>query len=140
MCQPRVGAANQMFSLWRALWRPTAPASRIKSRRTAEESRTSSFYSNFLQLHCLLSTKLLSKQSSHLIFKKVFFGRCRHLVEKYSVTWVSSISGLENDVLSQDKLNKIKVNENHEIFEDHGQHENPRRKNMRSLCKYVWNT
>jgi hypothetical protein len=48
-----------------------------------------------------------------------------------------SISGLENDVLSQDKLNKIKVNENHEIFEDHGQHENPRRKNMRSLCKYV---
>jgi hypothetical protein len=27
-----------MFSLWRALWRPTAPASRTKSRQTAEES------------------------------------------------------------------------------------------------------
>ena len=27
--------------LWRALWRPTAPASRTKSRRMAEESRTS---------------------------------------------------------------------------------------------------
>jgi len=36
----RVGAANPLFSLWRALWRPTAPASRTKSRRTAEESRT----------------------------------------------------------------------------------------------------
>jgi hypothetical protein len=41
MCQGRVGAANPLFSLWRALWRPTAPASLTKSRRTAEESRTS---------------------------------------------------------------------------------------------------
>ena len=40
MCRPGVGAANPLFSLWRALWRPTAPASRPKSRRTAEESRT----------------------------------------------------------------------------------------------------
>jgi hypothetical protein len=29
-----------MFSLWRALRRPTAPASRTKSRQTGEESRT----------------------------------------------------------------------------------------------------
>jgi hypothetical protein len=41
MCRPRVGAANPLFSLWRVLRRPTAPASRTKSRRTAEESRTS---------------------------------------------------------------------------------------------------
>jgi hypothetical protein len=40
MCRPRVGAANLLFSLWRALWRSTVPASRTKSRRTAEESRT----------------------------------------------------------------------------------------------------
>jgi hypothetical protein len=40
MCRPRVGAANPLFSLWRALRRPTAPASRTKNRRTAEESRT----------------------------------------------------------------------------------------------------
>ena len=33
---------NPLFSLWRALWRTTAPASRTKSRRTADESRTSS--------------------------------------------------------------------------------------------------
>ena len=32
--------ADPEFSLWRVLWRPTAPASRTKSRRTAEESRT----------------------------------------------------------------------------------------------------
>jgi len=29
-----------LISLWRALWRPTTPASQTKSRRTAEESRT----------------------------------------------------------------------------------------------------
>ena len=40
MCRPGVAAANQLFSLWRTPWRPTAPASRTKSRRTAEESRT----------------------------------------------------------------------------------------------------
>ena len=40
MCRPRVGVANPLFSLWRALRRPTAPASRTKSRRMAEESRT----------------------------------------------------------------------------------------------------
>jgi hypothetical protein len=40
MCRPRVGVANPLFSLWRALRLPTAPASRTKSRRTAEESRT----------------------------------------------------------------------------------------------------
>ena len=39
MCRARVGTANLLFSLWRALWSPTAPASRTKSRRTAEESR-----------------------------------------------------------------------------------------------------
>jgi hypothetical protein len=37
---PGVGAANLLFSLWRVLRRPTAPASRTKSRRTAKESRT----------------------------------------------------------------------------------------------------
>jgi hypothetical protein len=41
MCRRRDAAANPLFSWWRALWRPTAPASRTKSRRTAEESRTS---------------------------------------------------------------------------------------------------
>ena len=41
MCRPGVGAANPLIFLWRALWRPTAPASRTKSRQTAEESRTS---------------------------------------------------------------------------------------------------
>jgi hypothetical protein len=40
MCRPRVEAANPRFSLWSALWRHTAPASRTKCRRTAEESRT----------------------------------------------------------------------------------------------------
>jgi hypothetical protein len=40
MCRPGVGATNPLFSLWRALWRPTAPARRTKSRRTAEGSRT----------------------------------------------------------------------------------------------------
>jgi hypothetical protein len=40
MCRPGVGATNPLFSLWRALRRPTAPASRAKSRWTAEESRT----------------------------------------------------------------------------------------------------
>ena len=40
MCRPRVGAANPLFFLWRALWCPTAPASQTKNRRTAEESRT----------------------------------------------------------------------------------------------------
>ena len=44
MCRPRVGVANSLFSLRRALWRPTAPGSRTKSRRTAEESRTRSVY------------------------------------------------------------------------------------------------
>jgi hypothetical protein len=38
MCRPRVGATNPLFSLWRTLRRPTAPASRTKSHRTAEES------------------------------------------------------------------------------------------------------
>jgi hypothetical protein len=38
MCRPRVGATNPLFSLWRTLPRPTAPASRTKSHRTAEES------------------------------------------------------------------------------------------------------
>jgi hypothetical protein len=42
MCRPRVGVANSLFSLRRALCRPTA--SRTKSRRTAEESRTRSVY------------------------------------------------------------------------------------------------
>ena len=36
-----VWAANLLFSLWRVLWRPTAPASWTKSHRTADESRTS---------------------------------------------------------------------------------------------------
>ena len=40
MCRLRVGAANSLFSLWRAFWRPTAPASQTISRRTAEESQT----------------------------------------------------------------------------------------------------
>jgi hypothetical protein len=35
-----VGVANPLFFLWRALRRPSAPASQTKSRRTAEESRT----------------------------------------------------------------------------------------------------
>ena len=39
MCRPRVGEANPLFSLCRALWRPTALAKK-KSCRTAEESRT----------------------------------------------------------------------------------------------------
>jgi len=41
MCRHGDEAANLLFFLWRALWRPTAPASRTQSRRTAEESRTS---------------------------------------------------------------------------------------------------
>jgi hypothetical protein len=44
MCRHRVAVANPLFSVCRALWRPTAPASRKKSRRTAEESRTTSRY------------------------------------------------------------------------------------------------
>ena len=40
MCRSGVGASNTLFSLWRALCRPTAPASRTKRRRMAEESRT----------------------------------------------------------------------------------------------------
>ena len=39
MCRPGVGAANPLFSLWRGLWHPTAPANPTKSRREAEESR-----------------------------------------------------------------------------------------------------
>jgi hypothetical protein len=31
MCRRRVAAANPLFSIWRALWRPTDPASRTKS-------------------------------------------------------------------------------------------------------------
>jgi hypothetical protein len=42
MCRPGVGTVNPLFYLWRVLRHPTAPASRIKSRRTAEESRTRS--------------------------------------------------------------------------------------------------
>jgi hypothetical protein len=40
MCRPGVGAANPLFSLRRVLERHTAPASRTKSHRTAEEYRT----------------------------------------------------------------------------------------------------
>jgi hypothetical protein len=40
MCRPRVGEANSLFFLCRALWRPTALAK--KSPRKAEESRTNS--------------------------------------------------------------------------------------------------
>ena len=40
MCRPRVGVANPLFSLWRALLHPMAPASQAKSCRMAEESRT----------------------------------------------------------------------------------------------------
>jgi hypothetical protein len=44
--RPRVGAANPLFSLWRALWRPSAPASRTKSHRTTEVSRTNKMYAS----------------------------------------------------------------------------------------------
>jgi hypothetical protein len=44
MCRPGDGAANPLFFLWSAFGRPTAPASRTKRRRTAEESRTSGVY------------------------------------------------------------------------------------------------
>jgi hypothetical protein len=40
MCQGRVAWVNPLFSICRALWRPSAPASRKKSCRKAEESRT----------------------------------------------------------------------------------------------------
>jgi hypothetical protein len=40
MCRPRVGEANPLFSLCRALWRPTAPASRKKAVGRQKESRT----------------------------------------------------------------------------------------------------
>jgi hypothetical protein len=33
MCRSRIEAVNPLFSLWRALWRPTAPASHTKSRQ-----------------------------------------------------------------------------------------------------------
>jgi hypothetical protein len=40
MCKGRVTWVNPLFSICRALWRPSAPASRKKSCRKAEESRT----------------------------------------------------------------------------------------------------
>jgi hypothetical protein len=48
----RVGEANPLFSLCRALWRPTAPASWRKSRRTAEESRTISDWTLMSKAKC----------------------------------------------------------------------------------------
>ena len=39
-------------------------------------------------------------------------------------------SELENDTLNQAELNEIKINENYEIFEVHGQNENPRRRTL----------
>ena len=57
MCRPGVGAANPLFSLWRALC-PMAPASRTKSRRTAEESRTTCICKIFRNLkHCSKTLK-----------------------------------------------------------------------------------
>jgi hypothetical protein len=43
MCSP---IRNPLFSVCRALWRPTVPASRKQSRRTAEESRTRGEHAN----------------------------------------------------------------------------------------------
>jgi hypothetical protein len=67
MCRPRVGAANLLFSLWRALWRPTAPASRTKSRRMAEECRTRVPYEIFLTANlfriCIFWYKITFKSS-----------------------------------------------------------------------------
>ena len=57
MCRPRVGVANPLFSLWRVLRRPTAPASRTKSRWMAEESRTSGLC---MQINLLSSALLIS--------------------------------------------------------------------------------
>ena len=54
MCRYGVGAVNPLFFLWRALWRPTAPASRTKSRRTAEESRTMYVFFDLRLLSTLL--------------------------------------------------------------------------------------
>jgi hypothetical protein len=59
MCRPRVGAANLLFSLWRALWCPTAPASWTKSRRTAEESRTKPEHEPYCQIPAISRIQLL---------------------------------------------------------------------------------
>jgi hypothetical protein len=60
--------ANPLFSLWRALWRPTAPASRTKSRRTAEESRTRLWYESVKKCY-------LSKSTSTLLIHTISY-RC----------------------------------------------------------------
>ena len=62
MWRSRVGAANPLLSLWRALWRPMAPASRTKSRRTTEESRTTPchvFYFTFFSAKYFYVVNLL---------------------------------------------------------------------------------
>jgi hypothetical protein len=65
MWWPGVGVTNPLFSVCRALWRPTAPASRSKSRRTAEESRTK-FESTAIVIH------------NHLTLRKWCYTRLQH--------------------------------------------------------------
>jgi hypothetical protein len=79
MCRLRVGAANSLFSLWRAFWRPTAPASQTKSRRTAEESqtRTTSAY-----------RRAVSGSNTHTRAYKVQVGP-----SAYRRAWISKVSG-----------------------------------------------
>ena len=77
MCRPGVGVANPLFSLWRALWRPTAPACRTKSRRTAEESRTT--YDGSRKVENLrrenaaaIELKIVGNLSLYFNFKEIF--------------------------------------------------------------------
>ena len=77
MCRPGVGVANPLFSLWRALWRPTAPACRTKSRRTAEESRTT--YDGSRKVENLrrenaaaIELKIVGNFSLYFNFKEIF--------------------------------------------------------------------
>ena len=67
VCRPRVGVANPLFSLWRMLWRPTAPASRTKSRRTAEESRTTQSVERWL-VQCERTG--IESHRGHCIFRR----------------------------------------------------------------------
>jgi hypothetical protein len=102
MCRPGIGAANQLFCLWRVLWRPMAPASRTKSCRTAEESRTRRSPLMQIQFMNLLWFLLLNLGSKSWIFgfsisppiEGIFLNQtCRADNFVTSSSWVSDLSG-----------------------------------------------
>jgi hypothetical protein len=120
MCRPRVGAANPLFSLWRALWRPSAPASRTKSRRTTEVSRTNKMYAS--------TTVLLSCATCRLdqFFQILVLDFRRHVVF-FFLHFISNILLITHELdnrkivpKGEDNVDMHEQFNNNKLFSSHG--------------------